>query len=131
MQPCPELREILLRNLEMEGFGKILEVVESSYSQQEGATVVGTDPNEWFEGFEAIRGFYGAAEGRHLELQVDYLKAYCEGSVGWTIDRVRLKLPDGRDLPIRHTRIFHKEDGGWKVVHNHISIPVPNEKIGG
>jgi adenylate cyclase len=129
MQPCPELKQIVLQNFEREHSGEILEVVRSTYSRQQGVTVIGTDPDEWFEGYEAILGFYGAAGGSRLELQVDELKAYCEGSVGWEFDRVRLTLPDGRELPIRHTRIFHKEDGEWKVVHNHISIPVPNESI--
>jgi hypothetical protein len=129
MQPCPELKNLVLQNFEKEASGKILEVVSSTYSRQQGATVVGTDPNEWFEGYEAILQFYGQAEGSSLDIQVDVLKAYCEGDVGWTIDRVRLKLPDGRELPLRHTRIFHKEDGAWKIVHNHVSIAVPNESI--
>jgi len=65
-----------------------------------------------------------------LDIKVDVLKAYCEGNIGWTVDRVRLKLPNGVELPIRHTEIFQKENDGWKIVHNHVSIAIPNESIG-
>jgi ketosteroid isomerase-like protein len=46
------------------------------------------------------------------------------------MDRVMVKLPNDVELPVRHTRIFHKENGAWKMVHLHVSIAVPNEKIG-
>jgi ketosteroid isomerase-like protein len=130
MQPCDELKNIVLQNYEKLAYGKVLEVVRSTYSPQEGVIVVGTDPNEWFEGFDSILHFYGSSEGHRLDVKVDVLKAYCEGNVGWTIDRVTVKLPNGVELPIRHTHIFHKENGAWKIVHNHVSIAVPNDKIG-
>jgi hypothetical protein len=66
-----------------------------------------------------------------VEIAVRNLRAYSEGSVGWTIDRVTLMLPSGAELPVRHTRIFHKENGAWKMVHLYVSIAVPNESIGG
>jgi hypothetical protein len=130
MQPCPELIDIVLQNYKHEGFaGGPQEVARRFYSEQTGVIIVGTDPHEWFEDQEAIARFFESS-GSNLEIQVDVLEAFCEGTVGWTVDRVRLRLPNGVDLPIRHTRIFHKEDGAWKVIHLHVSIPVPNERIG-
>jgi ketosteroid isomerase-like protein len=64
-----------------------------------------------------------------LDIKVDVLKAYCEGNMGWTIDRVTVKLPNGIELPMRHTHIFQKENDGWKIIHNHVSIAIPNESI--
>ena len=49
--------------------------------------------------------------------------------MGWTADWVTVKLPNGLELPVRHTRIFHQEDGSWKMVHLHVSVAVPDEKI--
>jgi hypothetical protein len=46
------------------------------------------------------------------------------------MDRVTVKLPNGTEIPIRHTRIFHQEDGVWKLVHLHVSIAVPNDSFG-
>jgi hypothetical protein len=129
MQPCDDLKNLVLQNYEKEASGKILEVLRS-YSHQEGVTVIGTDPNEWFEGYDAILHFYAPGNGHKLEVKVEVLKAYCEGNVGWTMDQVKVKLSNGKELPIRHTRIFQKENEGWKIVHNHISIAVPNKSIG-
>ena len=65
-----------------------------------------------------------------MEITVQNLRAYSEGSVGWTMDRVMVKLPKGAEIPVRHTRIFHREDGAWKMIHLHVSIAVPNDRIG-
>ena len=105
----------------------ILEVVQSTYSHQEGVTVIASQPQDWYEGYDSILHFYTPADGTGLNIQVDVVKAYCEGSVGWTVDRVKLKLPNGEELPVRHTRIFHKENGAWKLVHNHVSVAVFEE----
>jgi hypothetical protein len=86
---------------------EILEVVKS-YSRQEGTTVIGTDPNEWFEGYDAILGFYAPADGQRLDVKVDVLKAYCEGGVGWTMDRVTVKLPSGEDSHPSYTHFQKK-----------------------
>jgi hypothetical protein len=43
---------------------------------------------------------------------------------------VTVRLPNGVGIPVRHTRIFHLEDGAWKMVYLHTSIAVPNESIG-
>ena len=130
MQPCDELRDLVLGNYEKEGAGKVLEVVKNTYSHQEGAIVVGTDPNEWFEGYDAILHFYEPFGSSRLEIKVKILKAYPEGSVGWTVDQVMVRLPNGAKLPMRHARVFHREDGVWKCVLNNISIAVPNEGVG-
>ena len=129
MQPCEELRNLVLKNYENEALGRVHEVVTDSYSHQEGTTVIGSDPANWFEGYEAIFKFYEPAATSRLEVTVEVLHAFREGNIGWTMDRVRLKLPDGGELPIRHTRIFEREAEGWKIVHNHTSIPVPDEKL--
>jgi len=46
------------------------------------------------------------------------------------MDRVTINLASGVDLPVRHPRIFHKDNDAWEMVHLHVSIAVPNEKIG-
>jgi hypothetical protein len=130
MQPSDELKNIVLQNFKKEAAGEILEVVRNSYSHENGAIVVGSEPDQWFEGYDSIYNFYKPADGTGLDIRVDVLKAYREGSVGWTVDRVWLKLPNGNEVSIRHTRIFHQEDGGWKVVHNHVSVPISDDKVG-
>jgi SnoaL-like domain len=130
MKPCPELKQLILSNYEKESRGTILEVVQNCYSRQEGTTLVGTDPKEWFEGYQAIFDFYAQAEGSKLNIKVQAIKAYSEGNVGWTVDRVTLALPDGTEVPVRHTKIFENENGAWRIVHNHVSVAIANEEVG-
>jgi hypothetical protein len=129
MHPCPELRNLVLQH-----YGKFLtneqaETLKDIYSLQEGVVLIGNDPEEWFEDRQSIDAFIKAGGSSSLDIEVGNIAAYCEGSVGWTADRVTVRLANGVAIPVRHTRIFHQEDGDWKLVHLHVSIAVPNERI--
>ncbi len=130
MQPCDELKNIVLRHYGKFDSGTQANSVTEIYSLQEGVTIIGNDPNEWFDDRASILGFMQAGSSSSLNITVQNLAAYSEGSVGWTMDRVTVKLPNGVELLVRHTRIFHRENGAWKMVHLHVSIAVPNESIG-
>jgi hypothetical protein len=93
-------------------------------------TVIGNDPNEWFDDRDSIEAFIKAGGSSQLDIEVQNLVAYYEGSVGWTMDRVTVRLPNGVGILVRHTRVFHQEEVAWKMVHLHVSIAVPNESIG-
>ncbi len=131
MQPCDELKNIVFRHYGKFDSGEQADTIQEIYSLQEGVVIIGNDPNEWFDDRESIIAFMQAGSSSKMDIAVQNLKAYSEGSVGWTMDRVTVKLPNGAELPVRHTRIFHKENGAWKMVHLHVSIAVPNESIGG
>jgi len=130
MQPCNELKNIVLHHYGKFDSGGQADTIKDIYSLQEGVVIIGNDPNEWFDDRDSVLAFMQAGGSGKKEITVQNLTAYSEGTVGWTMDRVAVKLSNGLELPIRHTRIFHKEDGAWKMVHLHISIAVPNEKIG-
>lgn len=57
------------------------------------------------------------------------LSAFEEGTIGWAADKANLQLPNGQDIPVRVTTVFHKEDGEWKIVQHHVSVGVPNVEI--
>jgi len=130
MQPCDELKNIVLCHYGKFDSGGQADSIKETYSLGEGVVIIGNDPNEWFDDRDSIVAFMQAGGSSRMEIAVQNLKAYSEGSVGWTMDRVTVKLPNGVDIPVRHTRIFHRENGAWKMVHLHVSIAVPNEKIG-
>jgi len=130
MQPCDELKNIVLQHYGKFHSGEQAHSIEDTYSRQEGVVIISNDPNEWFDDRNSIEAFIKEGSSSHLDIEVQNLVAYCEGSVGWTADRVTVRLPNGLGIPVRHTRIFHKEHGAWKMVHLHVSIAVPNEKIG-
>jgi hypothetical protein len=130
VKPCEELKSIVLHHYQKFYSGEQAGSVMDMYSNHEGVVIIGNDPQEWFEDRQSILSFLNAGGSSKLEILVHDIKAFCEGSVGWTMDRVTVILPNGMDLPVRHTRIFHKEDDSWKLVHLHVSIAVPNESIG-
>ena len=130
MQSSDELKNIVLQNYRDHASpGGSLEVVRRCYSHQEGTLFVGTDPKEWLKGYEAIYHYIELADWGGTQFQVDYLEAWCEGLVGWTVDVVTLELRDGTNIPVRHTHVFQKEAGAWKIVQTHVSVAIPDEKL--
>jgi hypothetical protein len=130
MHLCPELKNLVLQLYEKEASGGLFDFAKHLYSQQDGVLVIGSEPDDRYEGYESVIRFYEAASAAVLEIKVDDLKAYHEDAVGWAVDRVTAKLPNGIEVPIRHTYIFHRENAAWKIIHANISIGVPDESIG-
>ncbi len=135
MEQSDELRDLTLRFYEATATGD-LSFLERYVSRREGTVFVGTDPGEWWEGFEAfveaMRAQSEAMEGGGLQIVSGQLQAYREGNVGWVIDRDALfRLPDGTEIPFRNTLVFRLEEGEWKLVHGHSSIGVRNEELFG
>jgi hypothetical protein len=135
MEQSDELRDLTLRFYEAITTDD-LSFLERHVSRQEGAVFVGTDPNEWWEGFEAfveaMRAQAEAMGGGGLQIVPGQLRAYRQGSVGWTIDRdASFRLPDGTEIPFRNSAVFLEEDGEWKLIHAHTSIGVRNEELFG
>jgi hypothetical protein len=131
MQPCDELKNMVLHHYGKSASSTQADAIEEIYSLQEGVTIIGNDPNEWLDDRDSIVAFMNAGSSSKVAIAVRNLRAYSEGSVGWTIDRVTVKLPNGAELPVRHTRILYKENSVRKMVHLYVSIAVPNESIEG
>ena len=129
MEPSTELKNILLHYYEAGSQGRI-DLIEQLLSHEDGTVVIGTDPNEWWEGYEKITSIFKAQfkEMGGMTLIPGDPQAYCEGSVGWAIDRPRFRLPDGKEIPIRFTTVFYRESGEWKIIQQHVSFGVPNEE---
>jgi ketosteroid isomerase-like protein len=96
-------------------------------------SIIGTDPSEWIIGRETIRELFDAmgqalaTSGEKFALGIP--KAWAEGDLGWVLDRPTYHLADGKKLSMRLTTIWHREDGNWKLVHEHVSVGVPNEQV--
>lgn len=129
MESSTELRDLMLRFYQSLTAGDRT-FLEQTISHQPGVLNIGTDPKEWWSGYDT---FLQVAEAQFQEIGgpphivgADP-QAYHEGGVGWVADRPSFELPDGTRLPFRLTAVFHKEEGAWKLVQSHYSIGVPNE----
>jgi ketosteroid isomerase-like protein len=91
---------------------------------------IGTDPSEWFEGEKAFEHMkQEMKEMGDIKFSPGEIKAYEEGPVGWGIARPTLALPNGKQVSIRWSAVFHQEDGDWKLVQLHTSVGIINEQL--
>jgi hypothetical protein len=129
MKMSDELRELTQRGLDAfanEGLGFFTRRI----SKQDGALAIGTDPSEWWTGYEGITQIFKVQSEAMQGMSVVGAnpQAYTEGSVGWAATQASLRMPDGSEFPIRLTIVYHQEDGDWKVVQWHGSVGVGNEE---
>lgn len=110
-----------------------MSAVERLFSRQSGVLAIGSDPNEWWAGYDTIARVFKAQlqEMGGIQIKAGELNAFVEGTVGWVADRPTVRLPKGQEMTFRGTAVFHKEDEEWKIVHLHHSIGVPNEEAVG
>lgn len=100
----------------------------------EGASLIGSDPHEWFTGsatHTALEAILHAFRTTGPRLVAGNPQAHSEGAIGWVVDRTVLRFPTGAEVPTRMTAIFRRADGGWQLVHAHHSVGVPNEELAG
>jgi hypothetical protein len=105
--------------------------LERYTAQEDGALAIGSDPGEWWAGYDTIKRVFKAQmqEMGGFVLVDANPQAYSEGTVGWVSDYPKLRLPDGTEIPFRITAVYHKENGAWKMVQWHGSIGVRNEEL--
>ena len=131
MEHSEIIKDTYRRSLEMYASGDPA-VTARFVSRDPGALVLGTDPAEWIEGaaqiVEVIPTYAPLLGQAGISLHPGDCRAYLEGSVGWVIDNPTFTR-DGREYPCRATTIFHQEEGGWKIVHQHFSFGVPNDEV--
>jgi ketosteroid isomerase-like protein len=127
MDPSAELESVVLRLYASMATGD-LNAVERLFSSQNGVLAIGSDPAEWWAGHDAIKRAFEAQfqEMGARRVTPGELSAFVEGTVGWAADRRTIRLPNGKELTVRETTVFHKEDGEWKIVQFHASLCEPN-----
>lgn len=131
MQESGEVRDAMVRYWANVG-ARDFEGCDAIVTSGDVAIVVGTAPGEGHDNRDAwVQGFRSQVEampGIGVE-PGPALRAYAEGPVGWAVDEPTWILPDGTRLPTRTTSVLRQEDGDWKLVHMHVSIGVPDEKL--
>jgi ketosteroid isomerase-like protein len=108
-------------------------LVDAHVSRQADARLIGSDPDEWFRGGDAIATFlHGEVDGAggQVTFTPSNVEAFEEGTVGWATTTLTITRPDGMHVTPRWSAVFHREDGAWKFVQTHASIAVPNDDVG-
>jgi ketosteroid isomerase-like protein len=129
MERSAEIKELILRFYDAFSSGDTDGIARMT-SQADGTLGIGTDPNEWWDGYSTLSRITQTQlqemRSAGITLVAGDPQCFQEGSVAWTVDRPSIRLADGTETPTRLTTIFHKEGDEWKMVHFHTSIGVPN-----
>jgi ketosteroid isomerase-like protein len=108
-------------------------LVTRHVSSDPAVRLIGSDAEEWLQGGPAVAAFLtGEVEGAggRVHFTPSDTEAYEEAGVGWAATRLTITLPDGTQITPRWSSVFHKEDGVWKFVQTHASIPQGNAEVG-
>jgi hypothetical protein len=133
MEPSAGLRDLTARFYQALSTGDV-SFLGQIVSQQPGVLNVGSDPQEWWSGYDT---FMQAASvqiqemGGSVQVSSSNPQAYREGSVGWMAHQAIFALADGTTFPVRFTAVFHQENGAWKLVQSHLSVGLRNEDVMG
>lgn len=106
--------------------------VRSLISQRAETLVVGTDAREWLYGVEGYEIFAAQAlETPQHRWTIHRLDAFTEGTVGWAGVDSTIDFGVERSVNFRVTAVFVLEDGVWRVVQWHASVPTPTSETTG
>jgi ketosteroid isomerase-like protein len=108
------------------------EAIDRMCSDDAGAIMIGTDPDEWWEGGAQIKSaLRQQLEGGGLSVRAGDPRVVQTGDVAWFADRPVFVMPDGQEVACRLTGVLHREQGEWKLVHSHGSLGVANAQAFG
>src|SRR5680860_66669 len=132
MQRSPELEELVSRWFAAASSGDA-SLVGAYVSAEPGASLIGSDPDEWFRGGEAAAQFLRREvtnAGGRAQFSTEETEAFEEGTVGWVTTRLTITLPDGGHVSPRWSAVLHQEEDQWRFVQTHASIAVANDDVG-
>jgi class 3 adenylate cyclase len=104
------------------------DAVVARKSRVGGVTMFGPDAGEFIDDADHfaqyIRLFFKDNPTGFPQIGLAEIDAWVEGSVGWSISRVRIER-SGVTHEQRLTLVFHLEHGDWRIVHEHWSFGAP------
>jgi hypothetical protein len=109
------------------------EVVNRLFSKQDGVIGIGTDPDEWWEGFDTIAAIWRAQLSELGAIKVEGAdpRGFASGDVGWVADRPTFVVGGETRIPFRITAVFERENADWQLAQFHASIGAANEEAVG
>jgi class 3 adenylate cyclase len=104
-----------------------------AFDQHPGVLFIGSDIDEWWEGFEAIKTV-GTVQIREMKelgglvIEAEEIVAWKEGTVGWISIRGRSTLGSENSSDLRLTFVVHEDGALWRIVHHQMSFTISNEE---
>ena len=130
MKRSQDIEQLLRSFVEALNRGDI-EYLERSTSREPGLVVFGSDPREYLRDYKRVIDVLRESTpegGMHIHLRIAELHGYEHDEVGW-VDGIGAFQRDGESVDVRITAVFVRERGEWRMVQNHASIGVPNDRM--
>ena len=93
-----------------------------------GVILLGTAPDELIQGREEIISMVSNATERGFRLVPGSPLGYESGDTGWVVDRSHFSL-NGLEVNDRMTAVFTRTENGWRLVHLHHSVGIPDDQL--
>ncbi len=131
MRPSPELEAITRRYLAARAAANFAQV-RGTYSSSEHFTAIGTAVEDWL----GAEGFLEVVQEDWETLQIGTekvrrLEAFENGETGWVAMEGERTTPTGHSFLYRLTIVFTMEEGVWKAIQTHYSVPVEDVIVQG
>ena len=124
-----DLRSVAIETYDLISRGDLAKLAELMPGDDSLPVIIGTGPDEWFEGRTAVLAALEqqARDFPNLRFEPGHLRCAENGDRGWVADRAAIVMPDGGRIDARQTMVFQREAGTWRIVHSHLSIGVADE----
>jgi hypothetical protein len=124
MAPSSEVRDTMLEFYRRMLAGEA-EDANDLISRDPAMIFIGS-AGEWVDDQETLRG--------GTQVETEGLEAgpnpvgYANGDVGWFADRPAWVFSDGSRADMRMSAVLQREPEGWRIVHAHLSVAVPDNE---
>ena len=106
-----------------------MKTLRNFYSQSPEFRGIGSAADEFWDAKTFLPVFEVQFEEMPaFELSLDHVEAYELGDFAWGAALTNVAMVDGATFSFRHSMVFVIEDGLWRCVQAHVSIPVANEE---
>jgi ketosteroid isomerase-like protein len=91
--------------------------------------VIGTGGTDWDVGKPAILEMLAlqVRDSPGLRFEPGEMRCHEEGDVAWVTERPTLIVPEQGRVVARHTAVLRRENGEWRLVSSHLSLPEVEE----
>jgi SnoaL-like protein len=101
--------------------------MRATLSDRPEAAHMATDGLRWETSDEAASAVTAVPAG--LRLVADHFDVHIQGSVAWIEGLGRIVNSSGDERPVRMTGVLAREQGRWKMLQSHASLPVQDADI--
>ena len=124
MAPSTEIRDTMLEFYRRQLDGES-DAANDLISRDPGLVFIGS-AGEWVDDQATLRS--GTQEpGEGLEPGPNPI-GYANGDVGWFADQPSWLFADGTRAEMRLSAVLQREAPGWRIVHMHMSVAVPDNE---